>query len=195
MLSRIFNISLRVSVLAGVLLVASGCLSLFYWISYDGVWNSFKWEVESVRGWVHLRVTDVTGEPPGIEGVTDIPYGLLACSAGTAKEAESELEFSPKVQSFPSGSPMAVEKGDGVVGFVAPYWLLSGIVLLPPAVRWGKALLARRRRERLRTLRICGRCGYDLRASADRCPECGQPFALKVEPDNGSEKAGPEKGP
>jgi hypothetical protein len=160
-----------------MLLVASWCLSLFYWISYDGVWNNFKWDFVSARGWVHLRVTDVTNEPLGIEGVTDTPYGLLAFPAGTAKEAESELDCSPNVPSFPNGSPIAVEKGDGVVGFIAPYWFLTGIVLFAPVVRWGRGFLAKRRRERLRRLRICGRCGYDLRASAERCPECGEPIA------------------
>ncbi len=61
----------------------------------------------------------------------------------------------------------------GGFAFVAacPHWfvlLVLSLGLLPVAIR-----AARRRRRRARGL--CPTCGYDLRASPIRCPECGTP--------------------
>jgi hypothetical protein len=52
-----------------------------------------------------------------------------------------------------------------------PYWFATAALLVPPAL-W--AARDRRLRKR-RRLGLCRRCGYDLRASGDACPECGAP--------------------
>ncbi len=58
-----------------------------------------------------------------------------------------------------------------------PYWLLQVVTLIFPAV-WLMRVHVRRRRARLRAADLCAACGYDLRATPDRCPECGAiPYA------------------
>jgi hypothetical protein len=52
---------------------------------------------------------------------------------------------------------------------VVPCWSAAVLFSLLPAVWIGAAY---RRRRRLRR-GCCPACGYDLRASPDRCPECG----------------------
>jgi len=65
--------------------------------------------------------------------------------------------------------PMAATLNPQFVAVVIPYWCLLPLALLPTV-----ALLRRWRRQRLRKKRgQCLACGYDLRASGSRCPECG----------------------
>ena len=53
-----------------------------------------------------------------------------------------------------------------------PYWFVVVVSALPSCL-WLARAHARRVRARRARLGKCARCGYDLRATPDRCPECG----------------------
>lgn len=93
---------------------------------------------------------------------------------------------------------------DGVDGLLLaayismPFLMIAAIFDIPKAAFALLVLLAmgfsicvgllsahgRRVRERQKTFRaqgLCEKCGYDIRANADRCPECGNPI-VQVNP-------------
>lgn len=51
-----------------------------------------------------------------------------------------------------------------------PFWIPLILLLLLALLSWSRQRILRRRDQS----GLCLRCGYDLRASEDRCPECGE---------------------
>jgi hypothetical protein len=65
--------------------------------------------------------------------------------------------------------------------FAVPFWFVAIIAALAPLGR----LIHLSRRVR-NSANLCARCGYDLRATPDRCPECGSATAMASAKANGS---------
>jgi hypothetical protein len=76
-------------------------------------------------------------------------------------------------QSYASGNTVASRYW----GITLPHWLIAAAMVLPPLAR---AVGCYRRRRRS-VPGLCTKCGYDLRATPDRCPECGQETELSVQ--------------
>jgi hypothetical protein len=54
--------------------------------------------------------------------------------------------------------------------FRVPWWLIAAVLALPPLLATRRRGLRRQRRAK----GLCEWCGYDLRATPGRCPECGR---------------------
>ncbi len=55
---------------------------------------------------------------------------------------------------------------------ILPLWIPTVLFGILPTI----ALVRLRRHRRRQKLGLCGKCGYDLRGSTDRCPECNTPI-------------------
>ena len=66
----------------------------------------------------------------------------------------------------------------GIRNFRVPHWLVAaGLAVFP--LSW---LVGHHRRRRRASLGLCPMCGYDLRATPARCPECGSAVGTPVAP-------------
>lgn len=74
------------------------------------------------------------------------------------------------------GSSFSPEDVYSCMGYFFPLWSVWALLALPlPWAAWSFSRCV----ERARRIRrgCCGACGYDLRASPERCPECGTTVA------------------
>ena len=129
----------------------------------------------------------VTVRPVGIYLVA-ATYGRPPPSTGWHFESEpaphdaifsSSLGFSygsfEGEEAFGSGESLTFTPFE-LIYVVVPFWFVFVLTGVLP----GHAVWRYWRGRRRASLGFCRSCGYDLRASGERCPECGQPIEATV---------------
>ena len=122
-----------------------GCVSFFYRSGFD---VGHGWSFQSVRGPVRFMR----------DGMLGLPW-------------YEELGFSYDYAEYDRPARRGAD-----CSVVMPYWFLA---LAPAAVTFVGLIRVIRATQRRRALARagrghCARCGYDLRATPGRCPECGR---------------------
>ena len=78
----------------------------------------------------------------------------------------------------PVGWGENIDKFEECYSLTVPHWLPFVVFGFLPAV-WLSMISARRQRARTRAEKhCCVNCGYDLRGSPNRCPECGHGYGV-----------------
>ncbi len=91
------------------------------------------------------------------------------------------LNTAPVIQSFAGIESVSESLGGTLVNYrmvSVPLAYFALLFSIAPAVWLVRRVRARSRRR----AGLCRSCGYDLRASADRCPECGTPVDASSSP-------------
>jgi hypothetical protein len=162
---RLLNLAAAVSLLLAIAIIVLWVRSYERRDSLVRSWHTYSeyrsWAVQSLYSSLNFRIARVpdTGRPvtPSYE------YEEL----GPRHFTDPDPYWFP----FP---PVRFERSDPTYSYYTrdvfiAYWLLLLPTLPLPVI----AIVRHRRRRQRETSNLCPTCGYDLRATPDRCPECG----------------------
>jgi hypothetical protein len=165
-----------------ILLNAASVLSLVLCVAAVGLWLRSYWRTDrwrtdwhgsryvvlaANRGTFYLTWTLVDANDTGAFNISfAAPPGFSTTAATTDDDDESSglSSFLGFKWLFSDFGPMSVRT------YGVPAWFLVALTATPALIALHR--IRRRRREANRR-GLCPACGYDLRATPDRCPECG----------------------
>jgi hypothetical protein len=185
---RLFVLGSAVSFVLFV--VATGLWLRSYWYS-EGVVSRYRIGpvqrgLESSRGRIAYHVTwSSYGRQIQMEGVKWFsfsvgPPGTIERNFGERTTDLSLAGFSFLCGDYRAGGWLHSEQPHPYWAIIVPYWFLVFVTGLLP-LRCGLLMRGRWRYEKRRRLGLCEHCGYDLRATPERCPECGAPAQISVQ--------------
>src|SRR6185503_19984422 len=152
---------------------------LYSWAGTGAIMVSAVWEpLDRVRHWPNVAADSTLTDLPSVGWHAGwVSPKQRARGGGYPTERRWFVCFKGNVyygdppRGRAGASASALAPRPAVAGFEVsiPYWLIVGTAGLPPV-----ASIARHQRRRRRSAAgLCPSCGYHLRASPHRCPECG----------------------
>jgi hypothetical protein len=164
------------------------------WLRGYSIRDHFEWNYTGQNAAVSLRLHS-------IDGSLEMDYARLVAksSAGTARVnrfVTGPLGFSyhtSRPEDARGAKVLSVQRWSSQDGEVWSYRVDAGIcypLLIVPVAIWPALVLLRsirhfvprevRQRRTRYAAGLCPMCGYDIRNSPERCPECGVPLGAKA---------------
>lgn len=145
------------------------------WSAQGGVamFREEYWNLMNTRsGWPVYHLTDAMTMYPYIAVVAGLPERRWKLGGFAWKRSEVTAETRTLGTQYIG--PSVVDYGDRSVSIsvVVPWWSFFAIGMVLPLLAARRMVLTRRWRRRNRA-GLCAVCGYDLRVTPERCPECG----------------------
>jgi hypothetical protein len=160
------------------LFTAVSVLSLLLFIATLALWVRSYWRfdrvnhvdhkhrlrrLENLRGHMEIAAVGSSGWAPGYSYVSSTSQDRAFVFGGFAGGDS-------KSGSFLGFGYASIDLGPRTLRAIAvPHWFLALLFAILPALHLRSTIRSRR----LRRVGHCPRCGYDLRATPARCPECG----------------------
>jgi hypothetical protein len=165
-------------------MLAAATLGYYWWKSHQSG-AEFRRRLNDGRGWV---LNAVSGKLQWV-GVAVKPAENQVISS-TGDWGASKVDFEDEMGSsqirkrwsiwrFAYATLDKVRPSGRVTYLQAPFWAMVTVASLLPAIWLTRQVRFVRRRRRARE-GCCLRCGYDLRHTPERCPECGLEVAADL---------------
>ena len=167
-----FDVGTRLSMVGGIF--AAGIWAISYWrgcvLEKRVASRSTLFLIHVACGRVEVALVDPQG--PSVWRASSIsnPMGI------SLERKPRAIGYRDELLGFGIWLPNRPTKMRAI-DFSIPFWFVFGLCVLRPALRLRRQL----RRHRRQSANLCIRCGYDLHATPERCPECGDMAAKSLD--------------
>jgi hypothetical protein len=164
---RVFTIGSGFSMLLCLGIIALWVRSVYYFDDFGSFSPRRYWHVTSVQGQVCFRY---------LTSGSDLWESRTEVVSGNLKRVKYNLgQFNWRLLGVGYSNRAVPSRSGPLSGqmVLVPHWLLALAAAVLP-IMWFKGWRGRRLADHRATEGLCRKCGYDLRATPDRCPECGR---------------------
>jgi len=118
-------------------------------------------------------ITEASPEHPG-NGVINLGWRRAFGGFGIVKDWQTKPPVSMSMAALPYLGPLLTTAPIGWTESLRAVWVPHWLVALAFALWPGRSIFMEHQRRKRKARGLCEKCGYDLRQTVERCPECGR---------------------